>query len=194
MLINGGKTLSYITTGNATYYARFEQLSPPAEEVTQTYIRQLQNGYIWEEITDDSIGTLSDYTHTDAVGAAAGSTATAGEGYTFIGWYDASGSPVAEDMLTNGGKTLSYITTGNATYYARFEKSTSGESSTDEPDEPGNPDEPDAPNDVNNDHPGEAAPQTGDDNNPMFWFALLFMSLIALTGLLVKKGHRSDEC
>ena len=162
--------------------------------MTQTYIRQLQNGYIWEEITDDSIGTLSDYTHTDAVGAAAGSTATAGEGYTFIGWYDASGSPVAEDMLTNGGKTLSYITTGNATYYARFEKSTSGESSTDEPDEPGNPDEPDAPNDVNNDHPGEAAPQTGDDNNPMFWFALLFMSLIALTGLLVKKGHRSDEC
>lgn len=49
------------------------------------------------------------------------STATAGSGYKFVGWYDADGNKVADDMLINDGATISYNTTGNATYYARFE-------------------------------------------------------------------------
>ena len=49
------------------------------------------------------------------------STATAGSGYKFVGWYDSTGNKVADDMLINDGATISYTTTGNATYYARFE-------------------------------------------------------------------------
>ena len=49
------------------------------------------------------------------------STATAGSGYKFVGWYDSDGKKVVEDMLTNNGATISYTTTGDATYYARFE-------------------------------------------------------------------------
>lgn len=55
------------------------------ENVTQTYICQIKNGETWENITDDSIGVLDRYTHSDVVGATAGSTATAMDGYQFIG-------------------------------------------------------------------------------------------------------------
>ena len=119
MLSNGGITLSYTTTGDAVYYARFERI-PPVITVTQTYIRQLKEGENWIEITDDAIATLDLYTHSDVLGATASSTAAAKEGYEFVGWYDAYGNPVAGEMLSNGGITLSYTTTGDATYYARF--------------------------------------------------------------------------
>ena len=117
MLINDGATISYTTTGNATYYARF------SNSVTQTFIRQVKNGDSWKVITDDTIGTLGCYTYTDAVGMPISSTATAGSGYKFMGWYDSEGNKVANNMLINDGATISYTTTGDATYYARFSNS-----------------------------------------------------------------------
>lgn len=116
-LLTTNTTYSYTETKESvnTYYARF------SGSVTQTYIRQVKNGDVWEDTTDDKIGTLGRYTYTDAVGNPISSTATAGTGYKFVGWYDSTGKKVADNMLTNDGATISYTTTGNATYYARFE-------------------------------------------------------------------------
>lgn len=116
-LITTNTTYTYVETKESvnTYYARF------SGNVTQTYIRQVKNGDTWEDTTDDKIGTLGRYTYTDAVGTPISSTATAGTGYKFVGWYDSTGNKVADTMLTNNGATISYTTTGNATYYARFE-------------------------------------------------------------------------
>ena len=116
-LITTNATLSYTETkeGVNTYYARF------SGSVTQTYIRQVKNGDSWEDTTDDKIGTLGRYIYTDAVGMPISSTATAGTGYKFVGWYDSTGNKVADTMLINDGATISYTTTGDATYYARFE-------------------------------------------------------------------------
>ena len=109
---------SYVETQESvkTYYARF------SESVTQTYIRQVGSGDSWEDTIDDKIGTLGRYTYTDAVGMPISSTATAGSGYKFMGWYDSEGKKVADNMLINDGATISYTTTGDATYYARFSK------------------------------------------------------------------------
>ncbi|MGN0140657.1 MAG: hypothetical protein ACI4AD_00400, partial [Roseburia sp.] len=128
-LSDAGRTLSYVTTGDATYYARFKR-TVSEENVTQTYIRQVKNGDNWEETTDDSIGTLNSYTHTDVVGATASSTATAGEGYEFVGWYDEEGNLVGEEKLSDDGRTISYVTTGDTTYYARFKRTVSEENVT----------------------------------------------------------------
>lgn len=116
-LITTNTTYTYVETKESvnTYYARF------SGNVTQTYIRQVKNGDTWEDTTDDKIGTLGRYTYTDAVGTPISSTATAGTGYKFVGWYDSTGNKVADTMLNNNGATISYTTTGNATYYARFE-------------------------------------------------------------------------
>ena len=116
-LITTNTTYTYVETKESvnTYYARF------SGSVTQTYIRQVKNGDAWEDTTDDKIGTLGRYTYTDAVGMPISSTATAGTGYKFVGWYDSKGNKVADNMLINDGATISYTTTGDATYYARFE-------------------------------------------------------------------------
>ena len=116
-LITTNTTYTYTETKESvnTYYARF------SGSVTQTYIRQVKNGDTWEDTTDDKIGTLGRYTYTDAPGMPISSTATAGTGYKFVGWYDSTGNKVADTMLTNNGATISYTTTGDATYYARFE-------------------------------------------------------------------------
>ena len=116
-LITTNTEYSYVETKESvnTYYARF------SGSVTQTYIRQVKDGDTWKDITDDKIGTLGRYTYTDAPGTEISSTAKAGTGYKFIGWYDSKGNEVAEDMLINDGATISYTTKGNATYYARFE-------------------------------------------------------------------------
>lgn len=116
-LLTTNTTYSYVETKESvnTYYARF------SGSVTQTYIRQVKNGDSWEDTTDDKIGTLERYTYTDAPGTSISSTATAGTGYKFVGWYDSTGNKVADDMLINDGVTISYTTTGDATYYARFE-------------------------------------------------------------------------
>ena len=98
-----------------TYYARF------SDTVTQTYIRQIKSGDSWTNTDDDKIGTLDRYTYTDAVGKPISSTAKASNGYKFVGWYDSEGNKVADSMLINNGATISYTTTGDATYYARFE-------------------------------------------------------------------------
>ena len=116
-LLTTNTEYSYVETKESvnTYYARF------SGSVTQTYIRQVKNGDAWEDTTDDKIGTLGRYTYTDAPGTSISSTATDGTGYKFVGWYDSTGNKVADTMLINDGATLSYTTTGNATYYARFE-------------------------------------------------------------------------
>ena len=117
-LIATNAEYSYVETQESvkTYYARFK------ESVTQTYIRQVGSGDSWTDTTDDKIGTLGRYTYTDAVGMPISSTATAGSGYKFMGWYDSNGHKVADNMLINDGATISYTTTGDATYYARFSK------------------------------------------------------------------------
>ena len=116
-LVTTNPTYTYVETKESvnTYYARF------SGSVTQTYIRQVKNGDKWEDTTDNKIGTLGRYTYTDAPGTSISSTATAGSGYKFVGWYDSTGNKVADTMLTNSGATISYTTTGDATYYARFE-------------------------------------------------------------------------
>lgn len=116
-LVTTNTTYTYVETKESvnTYYARF------SGSVTQTYIRQVKNGDTWVDTTDDKIGTLGRYTYTDAPGMSISSTAAAGTGYKFVGWYDSAGNKVADTMLTNNGATISYTTTGNATYYARFE-------------------------------------------------------------------------
>lgn len=115
-LVTTNTTYTYVETKESvnTYYARF------SGSVTQTYIRQVKNGDNWEDTADDEIGTLGRYTYTDAPGMPISSTAKAGNGYKFVGWYDSDGNKVADNMLTNNGATISYTTTGNATYYARF--------------------------------------------------------------------------
>ncbi|MDY2886412.1 MAG: hypothetical protein SOT84_12315 [Bariatricus sp.] len=70
-------------------------------------------------IEDDQIGTLGRYTYTDTVGTLVSSTAKPGTG-AFVGWYDEDEDNKV-DMTTNEGVTISYITTKDATYYARFE-------------------------------------------------------------------------
>ena len=116
-LITTNEEYAYVEAKESvkTFYARF------SNTVTQTYIRQIKSGDSWTETTDDIIGTLDRYSYTDAVGKPISSTATAGKGYKFVGWYDSEGNQVADSMLINNGATISYTTTGNATYYARFE-------------------------------------------------------------------------
>lgn len=116
-LVSTDAEYSYVETRESvnTYYARFKG------SVTQTYIRQIRNGDSWEN-ADDNIGVLDRYSYIDAVGMPISSTATAKSGYKFVGWYDSDGNKVTEDMLINNGTTISYTTTCDATYYARFEK------------------------------------------------------------------------
>ena len=97
----------------STFYARF------SGTVTQNFIRQIERDGKWTDIDDDQIGTLGRYTYTDTVGTLVSSTAKPGTGYAFVGWYDEEDNKV--DMTTNEGMTISYITTKDATYYARFE-------------------------------------------------------------------------
>lgn len=116
-LITTNATYSYKETKESvnTFYARF------SGSVTQNYKRLVKDGDEWKETTNGNIGILDRYIYSDVVGTSISSTATAGTGYKFVGWYDKDGNKVADTMLTNNGATISYTTTGNATYYARFE-------------------------------------------------------------------------
>lgn len=117
-LISTNAEYGYVETKESVkiYYAKFSNV------VTQTYIRQIKNGDGWEDTTDDNIGTLGRYIYVDAVGSPISSTASVGAGYRFIGWYDSEGNKVPSEMITNNGTTIEYITTSDATYYARYEK------------------------------------------------------------------------
>lgn len=117
-LVSINTEYGYVETSGAvnTYYARF------ADSITQTYIRQVKNGESWEDTTDDAIGVLDRYSYVDAIGMPISATASAGQGYRFIGWYDSFEKKVANSMIINNGTTISYNTVDNATYYARYEK------------------------------------------------------------------------
>ena len=186
MISNNGTTLSYITTGDAIYYARFQKIKA-AETVTQTYIRQVKDGDNWKVTTDDSIATLDCYTHTDVVGATASSTATAGKGHKFVGWYDAEGKKVDEDILINNGNTISYTTTGEATYYARFQKSASAENEPQTDNDQGAEAEARKPKSETETETKKNNPETGDECNPTLWTALLLLSIVALAELNDKR-------
>ena len=186
MISNNGTTLSYITTGDAIYYARFQKIKA-AETVIQTYIRQVKDGDNWKATTDDSIATLDCYTHTDVVGATASSTATAKEGYEFVGWYDAEGKKVDEDILINNGNTISYTTTGEATYYARFQKSASAENEPQTDNDQGAEAEARKPKSETETETKKNKPETGDECNPTLWTALLLLSIVALAELNDKR-------
>ena len=186
MISNNGTTLSYITTGDAIYYARFQKIKA-AETVTQTYIRQVKDGDNWKVTTDDSIATLDCYTHTDVVGVTASSTATAKEGYEFVGWYDAEGKKVDEDILINNGNTISYTTTGEATYYARFQKSASAENEPQTDNDQGAEAEARKPKSETETETKKNKPETGDECNPTLWTALFLLSIVALAELNDKR-------
>ena len=186
MISNNGTTLSYITTGDAIYYARFMKVVS-AETVTQTFDRQVKDGDNWKVTTDDSIATLDCYTHTDVVGATASSTATAKEGYEFVGWYDAEGKKVDEDILINNGNTISYTTTGEATYYARFQKSASAENEPQTDNDQGAEAEARKPKSETETETKKNKPETGDECNPTLWTALLLLSIVALAELNDKR-------
>ena len=186
MISNNGTTLSYITTGDAIYYARFQKIKA-AETVIQTYIRQVKDGDNWKATTDDSIATLDCYTHTDVVGATASSTATAGKGHKFVGWYDAEGKKVDEDILINNGNTISYTTTGEATYYARFQKSASAENEPQTDNDQGAEAEARKPKSETETETKKNKPETGDECNPTLWTALLLLSIVALAELNDKR-------
>ena len=186
MISNNGTTLGYITTGDAIYYARFQKIKA-AETVTQTYIRQVKDGDNWKVTTDDSIATLDCYTHTDVEGATASSTATAGKGHKFVGWYDAEGKKVDEDILINNGNTISYTTTGEATYYARFQKSASAENEPQTDNDQGAEAEARKPKSETETETKKNKPETGDECNPTLWTALLLLSIVALAELNDKR-------
>lgn len=116
-LVSINAEYGYVETNESvkTYYARF------ANSITQTYIRQLKSGDSWVNIDDDAVGVLDRYSYVDAVGTPISCTASSGKGYRFVGWYDIYGKKVTKDMVINNGTTISYTTTDNATYYARYE-------------------------------------------------------------------------
>ncbi|MGN0438358.1 MAG: InlB B-repeat-containing protein, partial [Lachnospiraceae bacterium] len=182
MLSSDKKTIIYTTTGDATYYAHFQRVEV-VEQVTQTFIRQIKNDEAWDITTDDNVGTLTCYTHTDVAGKGVSSTAQEGEGYVFVGWYDENGNAVADTMLSSDKKTIIYTTTGDATYYARFRSTAIS----------GNPPVTDASTetDTNSDsniESGNRESATGDQSNPVLWTTLLFMSMVAMAVLFTKRN------
>lgn len=111
MLINDGATISYITSGDATYYARFET----AYTVKFDAQTKQANGSF---NTDDVGGKVSVASVTDVDGADASSKATANSGYKFLGWYDKNGSQLSANATYS--QTITAAING-VTYYARFE-------------------------------------------------------------------------
>ena len=111
MLINDGATISYTTTGNATYYARFET----AYTVKFAAQTKQANGTFK---TDEVGGKVSVASVTDVANAAASSKATANSGYKFLGWYDKDGNQLSTNATYS---TTTTSATNGVTYYARFE-------------------------------------------------------------------------
>ena len=103
--------------------------------------------------------------------------------------------------MSDNGKTLSYNTTGDATYYARFAKIIV----VDNPEIPVVPVKPaDVDEPAASEEPATADTQavaegsvkaeslkTGDEGNPVLWTALLLMSMTALAGLIA--GGRKQK-
>ena len=114
-LVTTSSTYSYSEKKESvnTYYAHF------SGTIKQTYIREVKNGDVYEATEDDSIAILDRYSYVDSIGKPISATAFPTEAYKFDGWYDADGKAVPESMMSNG-MTLSYTTSVNATYYARF--------------------------------------------------------------------------
>ena len=112
-------SISFVETkeGINTYYAHF------VKQYTQRYIRQIEEGGVWKDLGDEDRSKAELLDHTilhDGIGTTVLATAENNSRYSLIGWYDAEGNPVPDDMLINGGRTIRYAVKGNATYYARF--------------------------------------------------------------------------
>ena len=104
-----------------------------------------------------------------------------------MGWYDVSGNPVAGDMISNNGTTLSYTTTGNATYYARFQKIKAAETVTQTDNDQGAETEARKPKSETETETKKNKPETGDECNPTLWTALFLLSIVALAELNDKR-------
>lgn len=99
-----------------TYYARFSL------KYTQRFIRQIKNeNGVWIDTEDDNIATLTSYENIGSIGQLSVASANEKGKYKLVGWYDSKGNKVDDNLVT--GNTLSYLITGHAIYYARFEPS-----------------------------------------------------------------------
>ena len=121
-LVSTKNTLSYVVgKGDVKVYeARFSGTAK------QRYIRQIpdENGD-WIEVPEGANVPVLDHTGYE-VSPGTAVTCTTGEStedYAFEGWYEIQNGEyvkVSDSMVTPDGLTLSYVVTGNATYYARF--------------------------------------------------------------------------
>ena len=121
-LVSTKNTLSYVVgKGDVKVYeARFSGTAK------QRYIRQIpdKNGD-WIEVPEGANVPVLDHTGYE-VSPGTAVTCTTGEStedYAFEGWYEIQNGEyvkVSDSMVTPDGLTLSYVVTGNATYYARF--------------------------------------------------------------------------
>lgn len=117
--VTQNQTLTYTESkeGINKYYAHFIKL------FEQRYIRQIQVDGVWTDLGEDEMTSdayLDRVSLIERIGAPASSTATNNNNYGLVGWYDEDGNKVPDSMLINGGKTIRYTITGDATYYARF--------------------------------------------------------------------------
>lgn len=121
-LVSTKNTLSYVVgKGDVKVYeARFSGTAK------QRYIRQIpdEDGN-WIEVPEGANVPVLDHTAYE-VSPGTAVTCTTGEStedYVFEGWYEIQNGEyvkVSDSMVTPDGLTLSYVVTGNATYYARY--------------------------------------------------------------------------
>ncbi|MDD6051000.1 MAG: hypothetical protein PUC00_06985, partial [Clostridiales bacterium] len=121
-LVTTHNTLSYVVGKGevAVYEARFSGTA------MQRYIRQIpdESGN-WIEVPKGANVPVLDHTGYE-VSPGTAVTCTTGEStkdYAFEGWYEIQNGEyvkVSDSMVTPDGLTLSYVVTGNATYYARY--------------------------------------------------------------------------
>ena len=117
-LVTLSRTLNYRENKEqvSTYYARF------TKRYRQTYLRQilLPDGWVTLKDDDATLPGLSPVSRVELYGTPVFSTAADNASYALTGWFDADGAAVPASMLTDGGKTLRYAVTEDATYFARF--------------------------------------------------------------------------
>lgn len=114
-LITLDEEFEYTSAAQETpvYYAKFEK------RLIQQYKRKLDGVILPND--DASRIPLLDHSRIEcAEGEYVSSTASNNETYALEGWYDEAGNKVDDSLLSNNGKTISYIATENKTYIAKY--------------------------------------------------------------------------